>query len=42
MVSSYQHLLDVKAEFSEVDDLRTAAFVLAVRRIVDSYDAMGV
>lgn len=41
MRSSFQQMMAVREEDGRVDDLRTAAYVVSIRRIATAYDSLG-
>jgi glutamate dehydrogenase (NAD(P)+) len=42
MIEAYRQIRDVKQELSTVPDYRTAAFIVAIRKIARSYESLGV
>jgi len=42
MIEAYRQIRDVKIEMPNVPDYRTAAFIVAIRKIARSYESLGV
>ena len=42
MLETYKVISDVWNSYSEIPDLRTAAMVVAVKRIAQSYNSIGI
>ena len=42
MISSYHSIKDAYLKMKDVDDLRTAAFVVAINKVANDYMTMGV
>ena len=42
MLETYKVISDVWNKYSEVPDLRTAAMIVAVKRIAQSYSSLGI
>ena len=42
MVEAYRQLRDARKENPSIPDYRTAAFVVAIRKIARSYETLGV
>lgn len=42
MIEAYRQIRDVKQELPSVPDYRTAAFIVAIRKIARSYESLGV
>ena len=42
MIEAYRQIREVKRENPSIPDYRTAAFVVAIRKIARSYEALGV
>ena len=42
MINAYHHIRDTMRTVNGIDDLRTAAFYLAIERVADAYLQRGV
>ena len=42
MLETYKVISDVWNQHSEIPDLRTAAMIVAVKRIAQSYNSLGI